>query len=187
MLTAAGDTGNESVSAAGRESGRRTARGEADGVGSSQGRGRWAAVVTRVTGFFRGGGSGQGRAPGRGQRERPPVTVRSGAQDTELSLDRSGLAVRIAWARVGGGYRWEVRARMRWEEVALLDFGYGSHDTVVSLYAVPRGGRRLHLVDARVFTAAQWKELVAGVEAHSGGRLTIDLSRRDRPGPLGDS
>ncbi|MFJ4843089.1 hypothetical protein [Streptomyces sp. NPDC088746] len=121
-------------------------------------------------------------------RAQGPVTVRNSKNDTEFRLHRSGLVVLIAWARVGGGSRWKPHLDLPWEDIADLAFDHGSHDSVVSLYAVPvGGGPRQHIVDARSFTQGQWHDVALAVEGLSGGRLVLDLGRRDRLGSPRDT
>ncbi|MEV6307716.1 hypothetical protein AB0M10_03830 [Streptomyces sp. NPDC051840] len=121
-------------------------------------------------------------------RARGPVTVLNSKQDTELSVTESGIVVRDNWPRPGGASRWKARLHLRWEEIAHLGFDYGTHDSVVSLWAVPsRGARRQHIVDSGAFTSTQWQDLAHGVAALTGGRLTVDLVGRDHPGAPRDS
>ncbi|MEU9060081.1 hypothetical protein AB0D13_14795 [Streptomyces sp. NPDC048430] len=42
------------------------------------------------------------------------------------------------------------------------------------------GGPRQHIADARSFTQGQWHEIARAVEGLNGGRLTLDIARRDR-------
>ncbi len=137
-----------------------------------------------------------GRKPRPGSNPRPastppqgPVTVLSGKEDTEFAVHRSGITVQDKWPRPGGGARWKVRFDMRWEAITGLWFDYGSHDSVVSLYAaVPTDGPAPHhVVDSRTFTAGQWTRLADSVSACIGGRLTVDLTGREHPGPPRDS
>lgn len=120
---------------------------------------------------------------------RGPVTVLGGREDTEIAVHRTGIRVRDKWPMPGGTARWKVRFEMRWEAIGGLAFDYGSHDSVVALYAIPAGGAgpRQHVVDARAFTDGQWAEVAGGVAGLSGGRLVLDLTRRNGPGPLRDS
>jgi hypothetical protein len=41
----------------------------------------------------------------------------------------------------------------------------------------------VHVVDARKISDAAWEKLAARIRTFSGGRLVLDLSRRDSPGP----
>lgn len=133
------------------------------------------------------------RSSGRAEPDAPaprgPVTVLGGREDTEIAVHRAGITVRDKWPAPGGRARWKVRFDGRWEAIGGLVFDYGSHDSVVALYALPAGGAgtRQHVVDARGFTERQWAEVAGSVADLSGGRLVIDLARRDRPGPLRDS
>ncbi|MEU9359907.1 hypothetical protein AB0D35_17600 [Streptomyces sp. NPDC048301] len=126
--------------------------------------------------------------PQRETQARGPVTVLNSKQDTELGVTESGIVVRDNWPRPGGASRWKVRLHLRWEDIAHLGFDYGTHDSVVSLWAVPsRGARRQHIVDSGAFTSTQWQDLAHGVAALTGGRLTVDLAGRDHPGMPRDS
>lgn len=120
---------------------------------------------------------------------RGPVTVLGGREDTEIAVHRSGITVRDKWPAPGGRARWKVRFDMRWEAIGGLAFDFGSHDAVVSLYAVPAGGAgaRRHVVDARAFSDRQWADVAGSVADLSGGRLVVDITRRDRPGPARDA
>lgn len=131
--------------------------------------------------------------PGRQTQPRPrsssgPVTVRSGDGETEVALNSSSLVVRHKWPRPGGAVRWKVRLDLRWDDIAALGFDYGTHDSVLALWATPlQGGGRRHVVDARTLKGAQWRELAPAVAALTQGRLTIDLARLDLPGSPRDS
>ncbi|MEV6263756.1 hypothetical protein AB0M42_23785 [Streptomyces sp. NPDC051784] len=126
--------------------------------------------------------------PQPGTRAQGPVTVLNSKQDTEFAVTESGIVVRDNWPRPGGASRWKVRLHLRWEDIAHLGFGYGTHDSVVSLWAVPsHGARRQHIVDSGAFTSTQWQDLARGVAALTGGRLTVDLAGRDHPGMPRDS
>ncbi|MEU2967157.1 hypothetical protein ABZ687_19595 [Streptomyces ardesiacus] len=117
-----------------------------------------------------------------------PATARNRQGDTEVALTSAGMAVRDKWPRPGGGARWRTRVDLRWDDIAGLGFDYGSHDSVVSLWAVsPHGEQRQHIVDARSFTRDQWDELGRSTSALTGGRLTIDLAKLDHPGTARDS
>ncbi|MGW0633842.1 hypothetical protein [Streptomyces sp. NPDC002758] len=76
---------------------------------------------------------------------------------------------------------------LSWPDIAGLGFDSDRHDPVVALYVVRAAGGRQHVVDSASFTTAQWQDVAMGVERLSGGRITLDLSRRDRPGGLRDS
>ncbi|KOX32659.1 DnaJ C-terminal domain-containing protein [Streptomyces ardesiacus] len=117
-----------------------------------------------------------------------PATARNRQGDTEVALTSAGMVVRDKWPRPGGGARWRTRVDLRWDDIAGLGFDYGSHDSVVSLWAVsPHGEQRQHIVDARSFTRDQWDELGRSTSALTGGRLTIDLAKLDHPGTARDS
>ncbi|MBO1331051.1 hypothetical protein [Streptomyces sp. VRA16 Mangrove soil] len=74
------------------------------------------------------------------------------------------------------------------DDIAGLGFDFGSHDSVLSLWAVsPHSGQRHHIMDARGFTRDQWDELGRCASALTGGRLTVDLARLDEPGTTRDS
>ncbi|MEV0009358.1 hypothetical protein [Streptomyces sp. NPDC047973] len=129
-----------------------------------------------------------GEEPQRETQARGPVTVLNSKQDTELGVTESGIVVRDNWPRPGGTSRWKVRLNLRWEDIAHLGFDYGTHDSVVSLWAVPsHGARRQHIVDSGAFTSTQWQDLAHGVAALTDGRLTVDLAGRDHPGMPRDS
>ncbi|WP_338674713.1 hypothetical protein V1460_18255 [Streptomyces sp. SCSIO 30461] len=119
---------------------------------------------------------------------RGPVTVLSSNKDTEFSLNESGMLVRDKWPRPGGAFRWKVRLQLHWEDIASLGFDYGSHDSVVSLWAVlSHGDQRQHIVDSRAFAGSQWQELALSFADLTSGRLAVDLTGRDHPGMLRDS
>lgn len=131
---------------------------------------------------------GEAPAPAAEPRTAGAVTARDRKGETELALTPSGMAVRDKWPRPGGGARWKTRADLRWDDIADLGFDYGSHDSVVSLWAVsPHSARRQFIVDARTFTRDQWDELARSTAALTGGRLAIDLTKLDHPGTLRDS
>lgn len=123
-----------------------------------------------------------------GARTAGPVTTRNRQGDTEFALTPSGMVVRDRWPRPDGGARWKIRVNLWWDDIAHLGFGYGSHDSVVSLWAAsPHSDQRQHIVDARSFTRDQWDELGRSTSALTGGRLAIDLTQLDHPGTVRDS
>jgi hypothetical protein len=123
-----------------------------------------------------------------GARTAGPATTRNRQGDTEFALTSSGMVVRDKWPRPDGGARWKIRVDLRWDDIAHLGFDYGSHDSVVSLWAVsPHSDQRQHIVDARSFTRDQWDELGRGTSALTGGRLVLDLTKLDPSGTVRDS
>lgn len=121
------------------------------------------------------------------RRPQGPVTVRNRKRDTEFAVHAWGIVVRDEM-RGHGGSRWRDRLTLRWEEIADLSFDYGSHDSLVSLWAVRSDGApRRPVVDARTFTIPQWQELALAAGSLSDGRIRIDLTRLDDPGILRDS
>ncbi|MFF1401302.1 hypothetical protein ACFVZD_47405 [Streptomyces sp. NPDC058287] len=74
------------------------------------------------------------------------------------------------------------------EDITSLSFDYGTHDSLLSLWAVSsQGSRRQHVLDVPALKAAQWRELALGITALTGGRLSIDITRLDHPGAPRDS
>ncbi|MGV9351287.1 hypothetical protein ACWDSD_42575 [Streptomyces spiralis] len=131
---------------------------------------------------------GPGPEPAAEARTADLVTARNHQGETEFALTSSGMVVRDKWPRPGGGARWKIRVNLRWDDIAGLGFDYGSHDSVVSLWAVsPHSDQRQHIVDARSFTPDQWDELGRSTAALTGGRLAIDLTKLDHPGTPRDS
>ncbi|WP_405868043.1 DnaJ C-terminal domain-containing protein [Streptomyces sp. NBC_00005] len=130
------------------------------------------------------------RTPYRSEAQPPsgnPVTVRTRKRDTEFTVAASGIVVRDEM-RSHTGARWRTRLALRWEEIADLGFDYGSHDSVVSLWAVcTDGSPRRPVADARALTGAQWEELALAARALSNGRIRIDLTRLDATGILRDT
>ncbi|MFI7019321.1 hypothetical protein [Streptomyces sp. NPDC050164] len=120
----------------------------------------------------------------------PPFWLQSPAElaHPSLNLKRSGITVRDKWPRPDGQSSWKVRITLEWEDIASLVLDYGTHDSVQSLWAVPCQGRqRQHIVDSRTFTKDQWKYLALSFSSLTGGRLSIDLTELNAPGPLRDS
>lgn len=96
--------------------------------------------------------------------------------------------MRDKWPRPGGQSSWKDRIKLQWEDVTSLVLDYGCHDSVQSLWAVSDEGRqRQHIMDSRTFTKDQWKDLALSVTSLTGGRLSIDLTELNAPGPLRDS
>ncbi|GGJ80408.1 hypothetical protein GCM10011583_09890 [Streptomyces camponoticapitis] len=144
-----------------------------------------AFLVTVVT---TPGPSGPGPDPAPEVRAVGPVTVRNRQGDSEFAVTSSGMVVRDKWPRPGGGARWKIRVDLRWDDIVGLGFDYGSHDSVVSLWAVSASsGQRQHIVDARDFTRSQWDELARSTAPLTNGRLAIDLTQLDHPGTPRDA
>ncbi|MFF2652098.1 hypothetical protein [Streptomyces sp. NPDC058045] len=118
---------------------------------------------------------------------RGPVTVVGGREDVELAVRAEGVRVRHKWPSPAGGARWRLWFEERWEAIDGLSFDYGTHDSVVALYAVPADGTRQHVVDARAFTDEQWDKVAAGITYLTAGRLTLDPTGRANPGPVRDT
>lgn len=144
------------------------------------------AFLVTVVGTSRPGSPGPQTAAG--ARTAGPVTTRNRQGDIEVALTSSGMVIRDKWPRPDGGARWKIRVNLRWDDIAHLGFDYGSHDSVVSLWAAsPHSDQRQHIVDARSFTSDQWDELGRSTSALTGGRLAIDLTKLDHPGTVRDS
>jgi hypothetical protein len=117
-----------------------------------------------------------------------PLTMLNRKGDTKLITTATEITVRDKWPRPGGQSSWKDRIKLQWEDVTSLVLDYGSHDSVQSLWAVSDEGRqRQHIMDSRTFTKDQWKDLALSVASLTGGRLSIDLTELNAPGPLRDS
>ncbi|QOV44751.1 hypothetical protein IPT68_01645 [Streptomyces chromofuscus] len=126
------------------------------------------------------------------------AAVRESTGSAALSVTVTGDGVRFVVGPTGilvqqerrsatGRRDWVDHVDLSWPDITDLSFDSDRHDAVVALYAVRAAGGRQHVVDSRALSTVQWRDVAKGVERLSGGRITLDLSRRDRPGGPRDS
>ncbi|MFD7409755.1 DnaJ C-terminal domain-containing protein [Streptomyces sp. NPDC059866] len=114
-----------------------------------------------------------------------PVTVTGNG--VRFVVGPTGFLVQHEHRSATGRRDWVDHVELSWPDIADLSFDSDRHDAVVALYAVRAAGGRQHVVDSRALSTAQWQDVAKGVERLSGGRIILDLSRRDRPGGPRDS
>lgn len=112
-----------------------------------------------------------------------PVTVRTAR--VEFTADQVGFVVRNRRGTVSEP--WVTHLRAAWVDVDRMEFDVDRHDEVVALYARMRSGDWRYVMDSTHLNAAEWAGLADAVARSTGGRVTLDLSRRRqgpyRPGP----
>ncbi|MFD0023945.1 DnaJ C-terminal domain-containing protein [Streptomyces sp. NPDC058382] len=118
------------------------------------------------------------------------VSVR--ADGIRITVDQASVTVHEERRSPTGRTSWVTTHELHWPDIALLVFDSDRHDPVVALYAIPSdvaraGHGRLHLVDARKFTASDWAALAGGIERHSHARIALDTAPLRSPGGLRDS
>ena len=102
-----------------------------------------------------------------------------------LTLDLERLVVHRRAVRATAG--WQDHLAVEWRRVRSLLFDTQGLDPVVALFALLDEGPRKYVADANHLSRPEWSTFAAVVAEYTGGRLTIDLDRRDDPRSLRDS
>jgi pantoate kinase len=111
------------------------------------------------------------------------MTIR--AARVEFTADQGGFVVRNRRGTVSEP--WVTHLTAAWVDVDRMEFDAGRHDEVVALYARMTSGDWRYVMDSAHLSAREWTGLADIVARSTGGRVTLDLSRRwqgpYRPGP----
>ncbi|MFD5827305.1 hypothetical protein [Lentzea sp. NPDC060358] len=108
--------------------------------------------------------------------------------DVEVISDRVRVTANATGLSVyrKQGSTWVDPKTVAWNDLVDAEFTVGTFDSVPALWASTKSPKRMHLVDSRLLSDQQWREVKAAVAAWTSGRVDIDLSRRDDPPSITD-
>ncbi|GGM65664.1 hypothetical protein ACFFX1_49895 [Dactylosporangium sucinum] len=94
-----------------------------------------------------------------------------------LTVDRERLVAHRRSVRPADG--WTEHLAVEWAHVRELLFDTQGLDPVVSLFALVDDGPRRYVADANHLSRPEWSTFAAVVADCTGGRIRVDLARRD--------